>query len=551
MSTDLAERRTRPAAAPHTRESSLTGTGALVRFMLRRDRVRLPAWVAGHGLFVLYIAAALPTIAPTEDDLQAVVPLLQQPVGRMFTGPALGMDAPTYERFFAAGYAPYLFLLSALMGILLVNRHTRVEEQSGRAELVRANVTGRDAALTAALVVAAVASTATAAVVAGLAVAVGFAPTGSLLIGLATGLVGMAFAGTTALTAQVFESSRAAAGAAGAVLGAAFMLRGLGDMAAVGGSPLSWASPLGWAAQTGPYVLDRAWPLLPLVALAAVTVLAAYALQRRRDLGAGLLAERPGPAGASPNLGSPLGLAARLQRGAVLGWGVAIVVLGAVDGAFTQVMVDGAEDMPPTVLEMFGMEALRDGYLAFLAVFSGYLTTAYVVYATQSLRLEELRGRAEAVLATPTSRTGWAGAHLLVVAVGAALILLVSGLGTGAAAAAVTGEWSLVGDLVLAHLNVLPAVLVVLALCALLYGWAPALLAPVGWAFVALVVFVGNFAALLDLPGWLQDLSPLSHPAQLPAEEFTLLPLAVLGAIAVVGVVLGLLGLRRRQIGVS
>src|SRR5699024_4749866 len=94
MSTDLAERRTRPAAAPHTRESSLTGTGALVRFMLRRDRVRLPAWVAGHGLFVLYIAAALPTIAPTEDDLQAVVPLLQQPVGRMFTGPALGMDAP-------------------------------------------------------------------------------------------------------------------------------------------------------------------------------------------------------------------------------------------------------------------------------------------------------------------------------------------------------------------------------------------------------------------------------------------------------------------------
>lgn len=550
MSTSLAARRTQPEAPPHTSEGPLTGTGSLVRFMLRRDRVRLPAWVAGHGLFVLYIAAALPQLAPTEDDLEAVVPLLQQPVGRMFTGPALGMDAPTYERFFAAGYAPYLFLISALMGILLVNRHTRAEEQSGRAELVRANVTGRDAQLTAALTVAAIAGAAAAVVVAGLAMAVGFAPTGSLLIGLATGLVGMAFAGITALTAQVFESPRAAAGTAGAVLGAAFMLRALGDMAAVGGTALSWTSPLGWAAQTGPYVLDRWWPLLLLAGLAAVTAATAYALQRRRDLGAGLMAERPGPADAAPSLGSPLGLAARLQRGSVLGWGVAIVLLGAVDGAFTQTMIDSAGDLPPAVQDMFGMEALVSGYLAFLAVFSGYLTTAYVVYAVQSIRTEEVRGRAEAVLATPTSRTGWAGSHLLVVAAGAAAILIVSGVGTGLAAAAVTGDGSLVGELVVAHLNMLPAVLVVLALCAVLYGWAPTLLAPVGWGLVALIVFVGNFGALLDLPDWLQDISPLSHPAQLPVEEFTLLPLLVLGAITVVGVALGLLGLRRRQIGV-
>ena len=57
-------------------------------------------------------------------------------------------------------------------------------------------------------------------------------------------------------------------------------------------------------------------------------------------------------------------------------------------------------------------------------------------------------------------------------------------------------------------------------------------------------------AKVRDLPGWLRDLSPLSHPAQLPAEEFALLPLVVLSAIAVVGVAVGLLGLRRRQIGV-
>lgn len=549
MSTTLARRPSPAATTPHT-SGPFTGAGTLVRFLLRRDRVRLPAWLAGHALFVLYIAAALPQIAPAEDDLQAVVPLLQQPVGRMFTGPALGMEDPTYERFFASGYAPYLFLLSALMSLLLVVRHTRAEEQSGRAELVRANVAGRDAGLAATLLLALITNAGAALIVAALSAAVGFAPTGSVLVGLGTGLVGMAFAGVAAVTAQLFESPRAAAGAAGAVLGAAFMLRALGDMAAAGGSALSWASPLGWAAQTGPYVLDRFWPLLPLVAVALVTGVGAFALQRRRDLGAGLMAERPGPAEASRGLGTPLGLAARLQRASIWGWGAAIVVLGSVDGAFTQVMVDSAEELPETVSDMFGMEALVSGYLAFLAVFSGYLTTAYVVYAVQSLSAEEARGRADAVLATPTSRAAWAGAHLLVVAVGAAGILVVAGLGTGLAAAAVTGDGSLVPDLVTAHLNMLPAVLVVLAVCAALFGWVPALLTPVGWALVGLIVFVGNFAALLDLPQWLRSLSPLSYPAQLPVEEFAPLPLVALLAIAVLGVGVGLVGLQRRQIGV-
>src|SRR5699024_655615 len=96
-----------------------------------------------------------------------------QPIGRMFTGPAYGMSEPTYERFFAAGYAPYLYLIAALMSILLVTRHTRLEEQTGRAELIRANVTGSHALLTAALVVALIANALAAVVVTLLAVATG------------------------------------------------------------------------------------------------------------------------------------------------------------------------------------------------------------------------------------------------------------------------------------------------------------------------------------------------------------------------------------------
>lgn len=534
-----------PGSHPH-----LANTGTLLRFQLRRDRIRLPAWVGGLGVFVLYIGAALPQLAPTEDDLDSIVPLFTQPVGRMFTGPAFGMDAPTYERFFAAGYAPYLYLLAALMSILLVTRHTRSEEQAGRAELIRANVTGRHAALTATLLVAAITNALAALVVGTLAMAIGFEPTGSFLVGLGTGLTGMAFAGIAAVTVQLSEYSRSAAGMAGAVLGASFVARALGDMAAVGGSALSWVSPLGWPAQTAPYVLDRVAPLLLPIALTAVTIGTAYLLQGRRDLGASLIPARRGPAEAPASLGTPWGFAARLQRGGLLGWGAGITLLGIVDGAFTQALIDAGEDMPPALQDMFGTAGLVDGYVAFLGAFVSVLIAAYTVFAMQTVHVEERRGRLDSVLATPVSRAAHLGSQVGAIATGAVLISLVAGACTGVAAAGVTGDWALLGEVVWAHVGLLPGILLVLAVSATLYGWAPRLMAPVGWLLVAVSGVVMFFADLLDLPGWLMALSPFRSLAELPLEAFDATPFLLLSGAAVALTTLGLLGFRRRQVNV-
>src|SRR5699024_3286858 len=217
---------------------------------------------------------------------------------------------------------------------------------------------------------------------------IGYAVTGSVLIGLATGVTGMAFAGIAAVTSQLSEFSRAAAGMAGAVLGVAFVLRALGDMVEVGGSALSWASPLGWATQTAAYVHDRWAPLALSAALALVAMALAFALQRRRDFGAGFVATRPGTARARPWLGSPLGLAARLQRGGLLGWGTAILLLGIVDGSFTQAMIDAADGMPDELSAVFGTEAQVGGYTAFLGAFVVIFAAAFGLYAMQTRRTE-------------------------------------------------------------------------------------------------------------------------------------------------------------------
>ena len=540
----------RPVAAPpHPATGrTLTGTATLVRFMLRRDRVRLPAWAGGLAVFVLYLVTAIPSVYGDDEELAGAVALFADPIGRLLVGPGYGFDAPGLARFIAGGYGLYLLILAALMSLLLVTRHTRVEEQAGRAELVRANVVGRHAPLTATMVMAVITNLAAAVLVALVLIGVGgFPAAGSLLLAAGLGAVGLAFAGITAVTVQLSEYSRAASGMAGIVLGVAFALRAGGDMVREGGSALSWVSPLGWGQQTAPYVLDRWWPLGLAVALAVVTTVAAFALSSRRDHGASLFAVRAGRPTASPSLGTPLGLALRLQRASIIGWTLAMAVGGALFGAFTEALLVAVEDMPEAFRELFGAEHMVDGYLGYMALFMAYLAGVYVILAVQGLRSEETGGRAEPVLATPVSCGAWLGSHLLVTVGGLVVVLAATGLGTGAAAAVVTGEWAYLGALVGAHLTHVPAVLVVLALAALLFGVLPRAL-PAVWVVVGYAFFVGTFGPLLEVPEVLFDLSPYGHAAEVPAEPFTLAPLVVLTVVAVAVALLGVVGFRRRRV---
>ena len=79
----------------------------------------------------------------------------------------------------------------------------------------------------------------------------------------------------------------------------------------------------------------RWWVLLLYVALASVLVLARRCAARRRDLGAGIVAPRPGPATGSPRLADALALSLRVHTPMLVGWTAAIAVLGLVFGAIS------------------------------------------------------------------------------------------------------------------------------------------------------------------------------------------------------------------------
>jgi ABC-2 type transport system permease protein len=225
-----------------------------------------------------------------------------------------------------------------------------------------------------------------------------------------------------------------------------------------------------------------------------------------------------------------------------------MLAAGLAFGSFADAMLEAAEGMPEAFLELFGDgEMLVAGYLGYMAVFMAYLVGVYAILSVQHLRSEEISGRGEPVLATPVSRLAWLGSHLAVTALGVVVVLVVAGIGTGIGAAIVTGDASHVWEVTAAHLNQVPAVLVVLGLAALLFGLAPRLIA-LSWSIIGYALIVGTFGVLMDLPPAAFEVSPFEHVASMPAEAFATTPVVVLTAIALTMTAAGLWGFKRRDL---
>ncbi|MEO3867972.1 anibiotic ABC transporter efflux pump [Nonomuraea sp. B12E4] len=526
----------RAAGAP------LTGTGAMFRLALRRDRIKLPLWVLGiTALVPRFYGAATTVVAPTPEARYEATRMVQGSFMKALAGPVFGDTAGTSQQYFLVAYWVEFLLAAALMSLLLVTRHTRAEEQSGRAELIRAAVVGRHAQLTAALLLALAGNAALALCTAAAAAAAGFPAGSALLFGASLAAAGLVFGALTAVTAQVTEHPRGAAGLAGVALAGAWMLRGAGALQSREGGPLFWLSPIGWPQQTRVLADERWWPLGLPVLLAGLLVAGAYALAERRDLGASLVAPRPGRATAPAWVRSPFTLALRLQRAAVGWWAAAYLAVGLVLGAMTGGMLT-------TDLPVFSAGADSGRAWIGLMVFTGSLYTAvFAVLSVLRLRTEEVRGRTGPVLAGPTGRVSWFGAWLLVSALAVVVLPAVYGAGLGAGAALSTGDPAYVGEATRASLVRVPEMLVLLAVPAALLGLAPRAL---GLAWVVLVYsgFVTVLGPYAGLPDWVVDTSVLSHLPWTPLSASAPVAMAVLTALAAILTALGLYGLRRRDL---
>lgn len=537
----------------------MSGLAVILASQARRDRWVLSWWIGGVGLLGFAVASAITTQFAVEAERASIIVIAAaNPAFLFLRGLPDGFSVGAVA--FFQGFA-FTAVLAGLMSTFLVVRHSRADEEAGRAELLGATPIARSTMLAATLVLGVLANLLVVALLALAYVAAGLPVGGSIVAALAVGSVGLVFTAVAAVLAQLTPSGRSANGAASALVIGAYLVRGIGDalgtpsddLLRVTPSALSWLSPIGWGQATRPYAEPT---LLPLVlALAAFIALAgaALALRSSRDLGSSLVPERAGRPAARFGGRSVLGLAWRLQRATVLGWAAGVAVLGAIAGGLGPVVAQAVAEND-TLAALIGRlvpgstAASADVFITALLGIGGVLAAAAGVQAVLRLRAEEVEGRAELLLATPISRGRWLGATVLVAAASVLIVTLTLGLVTGAVLARSSGEATDVLRYAGAALAHAPAALVFVAITALAFAVVPRATIALGWGLLVIGLFLGQFGELLQLPQWLQAASPFFHSSAVPVVELDVVAAGVLLAAAAAGVAIALLALRRRDL---
>ncbi len=528
---------------------SLVGTPALVRFAIRRDRWVITAWTAVLIGIVYVSAVATDGLYPTiADQVVAAEAINASPATVALYGPLVD---PTSRGEVAMTKMTVLYAAFVLvLTLVLVRRHTRVAEEQGQAELLGSTAIGGDAPLAAALAETAIVVSLIG-LLAGLAdIAGGLPVAGSILFGVSwwgIGLVGMGLAG---IACQISASARTCAMIGSATIATLFLARAVGDTRPDTLGWLSWLSPLGWGTKLQAWSEPRLWVIALYLATALSLCTLAVALRRRRDLGSGLVAPRPGPAQGSPRLADALALAVRVHTPTLMIWTAAAVVLGLAMGSIVP-NIGSMLDTPAAraALERFGgVGTIEDTAIAALVSIVAAVMTGFAVAVVTHASGDEVGGRTEQVLSTAISRERTFTALVVVALAGATWLLAAFGmsmtLGYGGA--------EQVGD---TFARVMPAALVqapalwVVASLAVLAIALRSRWGVFGWAVLVGFLVLGQIAELLGLPTWVSDLSPYSHTSRLPIEQIGWGAEIGLTAIAAVILTAAWLSFRVRDIG--
>ncbi|MCV7218029.1 ABC transporter [Mycobacterium crocinum] len=507
--------------------SSLTGTAALVRFALRRDRIRLTVWVSILTLMMVYAPNAIKLAYPDAAQRQARVNLLKTPAGIMLGGPMFGGNETDLGVMMANELTLTLLVAASIMAILTVIRHTRAEEESGAAELVLSSIVGRHSRTAAALILMVLVNAVLAVTMTIAMAATGFAvlDTAAMCVGITA--VATVFGVLAALTAQLWRQARTATGAALAALAAAVLVRGAGDVIDNSGSALSWLSPIAWAQQMRPFVALRWWPL-GLLAVSGVALVAATVVsESRRQYDDGVLGSAGEHTRARP-VGGVFGLQLVIHRGLTVGWAIGLLIAGAAFGSMTKSLLDAARGnkLLARVLSAQGTDGVYTTMTQFLAA----ATTAYVVTVVIRLSRDEESGIGEAVLAGSVSRWKWLMSAVAAALTGSVVLLVCAGLGNGLGAGLTLGEPATIVRLTLAALAFVPAMAVIAGIAAL----GVAVRQPgIGWLAVTLVIVALYLGALLRLPRWLIEASPVGRTTAPSSVSVVALSVMVVVAVAI------------------
>lgn len=524
-------------------------TGRLIRFHFRKDRIHIIFWLLSLLFITLSYAYSYPSMFSSDAERQVMAQTLNNPAMTAMLGPVSDPTNYSYGVLFSHEMLLFTAVAVAIMNILFVARHTRMDEEEGRLEMILSLPVGRLSTLASTMMEMLILNIIIA-VTHGIGLgALGIESmdyAGSFLYGAALGAVGFAFAAITSFSVQLMENNRYTTGIAFGILGFSFLLRAITDINA---PDISWLSPLSWSYKIEPYAGNNIVPVLISLAFGILIIGLSLYLNSLRDLGKGFIPQKNGRAYASKALISPFGLAFRLQRTGFITWIIVMFVLGLTFGSiFGDLEAFFIEnDVLARLLPQNNDFKITDQFIGLIMEIITIMACIPVLMYLFKLWQEEKSGRMEALVSKSISKI-----NLFISFLGISIIFIiistfVSILGLYTSANAVLQEPLEFDMLLKAGLAFIPSITFILALGCFLIGNMPRLTG-ILWGYLGycfLVLFLGD---MMQLPEWMKKLTPFYYIPKVPVEDITAMPIVTLALASILLTIVGILRYRGRNI---
>ncbi|HET7027975.1 MAG TPA: hypothetical protein VFI28_09810 [Candidatus Limnocylindrales bacterium] len=553
---DLRSGTARPASA----WSRVYGFGSVYAKSLRDSRLAFLVMAGLLGGVMLAVGSAIPTVFPTEASRAQVVRLAND-LGTVASGIAgRPVNVGTLGGYIQWKYGPVFAIIAALWSILALSGALATEARRGSLELVAVAPLGKRriaveklaAHLTVMVVLVVILAVAAWLAAAAFGTLPGDAIPVAAAVGYAlwVGLMALAFGGLAFSLAQLFGRGPGA-GIAGALLFVGWIMNGyavsIPALAAV-----AELTPWGWTANHLPLAGETDWlSLLPVALAAAVLLAAGVELFVRRDLGATISIPTPHLPTVALGVKGPIGRSFGDRLPVALSWGIGVGLFGLVMAAVSRTIADEvakAPDLAQTFHSIFPTfdATSAGGFLQLLVQLMFIVVGFAAVTLVAGWASDETSGRLELLLSTPLDRAGWAMRSAVGVLVAIAVMTLVM------ATLVAFGAASAGSDIARPALGTLSLGLYAAALAGIGFA-AGGIRASIAAEVVAIVVIatylVDLLAPALKLPDWVHQLALTAHMGQPMVGIWDWAGIAACAVLAIGGLVVGGLAVRRRDIG--
>jgi len=520
----------------------------LTKFDIKRTWFSSLMWITILLTLTIFVAAIFTNLYGDIESRIGMAETMQNPAMVAMVGPIFDADNYTNGAMYVQMMLVFVIITVAIMNIFLIVRLTRKDEESSRLELVRSLPVGRHSKLCSAIIVCIIVN-----IILAILTAFGLSILniesmnieGSILYATTVCVSGIFWGSIAALFSQLASTSRGAIAYSCIFLGISYFLRGVGD---VSYELLSLISPLGLPLRTQIYVNNYWWPVTIIIALTIIVTIVSFYLNSTRDLGAGLIAAKPGKTNASKFLKTPLGLSVKLIKPILIGWGITILLIGIAYGSIfgdIEKFLDGSDMMKQLFLNN-NKYTIAEQFMTTLMAISSVIVTIATLLIAVKIRSEEKKGRLEQIYSKKISRKKILFNYIILSLISSILFQTLYAIGLWGTAYTVMEEPLLFTTVLKAALYYLPAIWVMISIAILLIAYLPKYTNFI-WGFLGFSFFTVYMGKLVNIPNWILKLVPYNNIPQIPVEDSNIIPLIIMTFIAFTTMIIGINAYNKRD----